>query len=41
MKDYEAFTNLAFDAGQLLVELSSKMEMIKDQMEFKFKWGTI
>ena len=41
MKDYEAYTNLAFDAEQLLVGLSSKMEMIKDRMEFKFKWGTI
>ena len=41
MKDYEAYTNLAFDAEQLLVGLSSKMEMIKDRMEIKFKRGTI
>ena len=37
MRDYEAYTNLVFDAGQLLVGLSSKMEMIKDRMEFKFR----
>lgn len=41
MKDYEAYTNLAFHAEQLLVGLSSKMEMIKDRMEIKFKRGTI
>ena len=41
MKDNEAYTNLAFDAEQLLVGLSSKMEMIKHQMEFKLEWGTI
>lgn len=37
MKDNEVYTNLAFDAEQLLVGLSSKMEMIKDRMEFKLK----
>ena len=39
-KDYEEYTELVLDAEQLVVGLNSKMEMIKDRMEFKFKRGT-
>lgn len=35
MKDFEEYTELVLEAEQLVVGLSSRMEMIKDVMEFR------
>lgn len=40
MKDYEEYVNLALEAEEFVVGLSSKMAMIKDRMEFKLQRGT-
>ena len=41
MADYEEYMELVFEAGELVVGLSSKMEMIKDRMDFMLKRGTL
>lgn len=41
MEDYEDYTDVAFEAEQLVVRLSSKMDMIKDRMEFKLRRGSV
>lgn len=40
MKYYEEYVNRVLDAEEFPVGLSSKMAMIKDQMEFKTQRGT-
>ena len=41
MEDYEDYTDVAFEAEQLVVGLSSKLDMIKDRMEFKLRRGSV
>ena len=41
MADYEEYMELVFEAEELVVGLSSKMEMIKDRMDFMLKRGTL
>ncbi len=41
MEDYEEYTDVAFEAKQLVVGLSSELDMIKDRMEFKLRRGTV
>ena len=41
MEDYEEYSDLAFEAEQLVVGLSSKLDMIKDRMEFKLRRGSV
>ena len=41
MEDYEEYTYVAFEAEQLVVGLSSKLDMIKDRMEFKLRRGSV
>ena len=41
MADYEEYMELVFEAEQLVVGLGSKMEMIKDRMDFMLKRGTL
>ena len=40
MEDYDDYADLALEAEQLVVGLSSRMEMIKDRMEFKLRRGS-
>lgn len=40
-KDYEEYADLVLEAAQLLVGLSSRMEVIKDRMDFKLKRRTV
>ena len=41
MEDYEDYTDVAFEAEQLVVGLFSKLDMIKDRMEFKLRRGSV
>ena len=41
MEDYDDYADLTLEAEQLVVGLSSRMEMIKDRMEFKLRRGTL
>ena len=41
MADYEEYMELVFEAEQLVVGLGSKMEMIKDRMDFMLKRRTL
>ena len=41
MKGYDDYGELVLEAEQPVVGLSSRMEMIKDQMEFKLKRGSV
>ena len=41
MEDYDDYADLTLDAEQLVVGLSSRMEMIKDRMEFKLRRGSV
>ena len=41
MEDYEEYSDLALEAEQLVVGLSSKLDMIKDRMEFKLRRGSV
>ena len=41
MEDYDDYSDLALEAKQLVVGLSSRMEMIKDRMEFKLRRGSV
>jgi len=41
MADYEECMEFVFEAEQLVVGLGSKMEMIKDRMDFMLKRGTL
>ena len=41
MEDYDDYAELALEAEQLIVGLSSRMEMIKDRMKFKLKRGSV
>ena len=41
MTDYEEYSNLVLKAEELVVGLSSRMEMIKDRMDFTLKRGTM
>ena len=41
MENYDDYADLALEAEQLVVGLSSRMEMIKDRMEFKLRRGSV
>ena len=41
MEDYDDYADLTLEAEQLVVGLSSRMEMIKDRMEFKLRRGSV
>jgi len=41
MEDNEDYNDLVLEAAQLAVELSSRMEMIEDRMEFKVRRGIV
>ncbi|XP_068692594.1 uncharacterized protein [Montipora foliosa] len=41
MEDYDDYADLTLEAEQLVVGLSSGMEMIKDRMEFKLRRGSV
>ena len=41
MEDYEDYADVAFKAEQLVVGLSSKLDMKKDRMEFKLRRGSV
>ena len=41
MEDYDDYADLTLEAEQLVVGLSSRIEMIKDRMEFKLRRGSV